>query len=653
MAATTGSADTTTEIPATPGRDDNEARGMAPSTTVADDDAGNEQCEGVRRSDPRRWWRRAGVTTLFCVLAVLMVRPTWHEITTSVPANLGDPPFIGWFLAWGWHASHTSPLHMFDANVFWPYVNTLAWSESMLPAVPVFGLLFVLSGNPLFAMNMLMLGLLLVALLSTYALTRWLTSRTDAAIVAAVAFGFTGFMLGQWGHMHLWAVGFLPLGFLLLFRLLEDPTYPRAVVLALVNTCIMLLALYFGALWALCVPVVLITWCVRHRPRARMVGTLAVCGVLTAALAIPALLPYQKAAGEQGLERPLDPTLYMDLKDLATPPAGSFVWEEILPEPEGGVEHVLFPGMVVSVLALVGFTGFLVTRRREATDLETTAPDAPDAPDAPGVTAGSSPIVVPDRRVFVWALLNCGLVSFVVALGAEFHGFEGMPFRYLHDYVPGFTGIRGASRLVVVAVLAWTVLAGIGYAWVTSAVVRRRALAWTICGATVALVCMELAAPLGWEHFDRSPERLAVYEALAEAPDGAVVELPMPNVAVDPDAWAYLEAPRTLYSSWDWHPRLNGYSGYIPSAYSKDVETMSTFPSPESLELLAERRVRYVVLHEGMETAHLDYDPLWKDEISGIVDYLPEGATAERHGDAWLVDLGPVPTDRPEAPPLP
>ena len=87
-----------------------------------------------------------------------------------------------------------------------------------------------------------------------------------------------------------------------------------------------------------------------------------------------------------------------------------------------------------------------------------------------------------------------------------------------------------------------------------------------------------------------------------------------------------------LFSTIDWHPRVNGYSGYLPPGYPEDVQVLNTFPSSEAVARLGALGVRYVVLHMGEE----QYTP---QQVADIVAALPAGATARPYGDAWLIDL--------------
>ena len=131
-----------------------------------------------------------------------------------------------------------------------------------------------------------------------------------------------------------------------------------------------------------------------------------------------------------------------------------------------------------------------------------------------------------------------------------------------------------------------------------------------------------------------------MYEALKSKPDGAVAELPIADAGVvGGPAWAFVEAPRMIYSTIDWNPRFNGYSGDLPDEYLADLRQLNTFPDPDALAAARRLRIRYVVLHLG---ATGGFPQLSDDAAAAMVRDLPPGARAERLGRAWLVDLGPV-----------
>ncbi|HSL57802.1 MAG TPA: hypothetical protein VK866_08165, partial [Acidimicrobiales bacterium] len=190
------------------------------------------------------------------------------------------------------------------------------------------------------------------------------------------------------------------------------------------------------------------------------------------------------------------------------------------------------------------------------------------------------------------------------------------PYRLLHEHVPGFSGLRVASRFAIVTVVAVAVLAAAGWAAVAERI-RRPRLAAALGVALVALAWVDLAIPVRWAELPTDATTLAPYRALADG-TGPVVELPMARVD---DRWDTTEAPRQLYATIDDRPRVNGFSGFVPPGYVATVELANRFPAPESVEHLLDLGVTTVVLH---------------------ADQLPDGvppAAAQRVGDAWLIDL--------------
>ena len=157
-----------------------------------------------------------------------------------------------------------------------------------------------------------------------------------------------------------------------------------------------------------------------------------------------------------------------------------------------------------------------------------------------------------------------------------------------------------------------------------------------------ALILFELAAPPPRAAISSSDATLDVYRALDDRGSEPVVELPMiqPVASAQGFAWATVEAPRMLFSTIDWHPRVNGYSGYLPPGYPEDVQLLNTFPSPDSVARLHALGVRYVVLHLGVD----EYTP---QQLADIVAELPPGVTARPYGNAWLIDLDAPPEATP------
>ncbi len=89
---------------------------------------------------PTRWTASPAFTRreLLCVVAagvLLAVITSWPlvlHLPSRIAPDLGDPVRTAWEVAWVGHAMLHNPLHLFDANAFYPHPNSLAFSDSLL-----------------------------------------------------------------------------------------------------------------------------------------------------------------------------------------------------------------------------------------------------------------------------------------------------------------------------------------------------------------------------------------------------------------------------------------------------------------------------------------------------------------------------------------
>lgn len=579
---------------------------------------------GVADAESSAWPRRLFVTVVFIAVTAVLLRPTPYDLNHTL-TNMGDPAIVGWALSWNSHALATHPTGVFQAPIFWPNPDTLAYTDTLLLLAPPFALIRALGGSWELGVNLLTITLLFLSLVITYSLVRRLTARTDAAILAAVAFTYSSYSLGHYGHLHLLLLGQFSLGFLLTFKLLEEPRWQTALWLGLLNVSFCLGSLYYALAWAVCLGTVLVIRLVTRRARlgAAMWRSLVVMG-LVSLLAAPVFIPYVRL----GKDRPLVPEWGFKAGDLVTVPSGSVLYPGLDEWASGRAtrfEHAFFPGFSTAALAVGGgvvLVAATVAARRRRRSADGAAAE---------ITAADR------RRNEVWLLLAAVVPTSIIALGAETHGIT-MPFTWLHDHVPGFGGIRIAARFAIPALLAGCALAAVGYTWIAERLRPRVAVA--VATVLLAFLVLEQVGDITHVPVDDRPRTLAVYRALHRQPDGAVAELPMESPAATDGGmqWAIVEATRMLYSTLDFHPRVNGQSGGWPDDYFDTIDAVNTFPAPRALAKLRKLRVRYLVLHTAPVSGFPQYT---EAQAQSIVDQLPNGASARRYGDSWLVDLGP------------
>jgi Ca2+/Na+ antiporter len=592
---------------------------------------------GEDTADRDAWRRRLLLGGLFLGLTLLMLRPSWQSLNRTVP-DLGDPVLYIWALSWDSHALFAHPGHLFNANIYWPHPLTLAYTDNLLALALPFGLVRLLGGSWALALNLVMLGLLVMAQAATYTLTHWITGRRDAAILAAVAFTFSSFLFVHFGHTQLLMFGLFPLCFYLLFRALDERSVGWSALLGLANVAMLTGALYYAAIYGVCAAVIIGGWVLLHRRdlSRRLLRCAVVAGAITL-LAVPTLVPYARL----NQERALGPRSGLQATDLITVTPGSVLYPGLdhAARTRGNrTEHTYFPGFSTAVLALVGVGALVASRRRRSP-----APRPPARSPWLGgrggraeatIGSGADDLVVAGRRQYLWLLVAAGAASFLLALGPQAYGVT-MPFRLFHDHLPGFKNIRAVARLVIPAMFVGAVLAAVGFSWLTRRL-RVTTAAWLAVGVA-AFMLLEFAGPVHRVTLPTDAATLAVYHELQRRPPGAVAELPMAGSTSPPHEWPFVEAPRMAYGTIDWNHRVNGYSGSDPGDYLKNVASLNTFPSRGALTTARRLHLRYVVLHTGRFAGYAQYTD---SRARAIVAALPAG-TAHRYGTSWLIDLAP------------
>lgn len=178
------------------------------------------------------------VTLAYLVIAVAMTWPLAMRLGTSIAADLGDPAFNSWVLAWDM-AQFSRLLHgdlgalrdYWNANIFAPQPLTLAYSEHLTAQAVQTWPVYAATGNLLVAYNVLFISTFVVAALGAYVLVRELTSRPLAAFLAGLAYAYVPYRMGQLSHVQILSSGWMPLalfGFHRYFAALSAASSRRA-----------------------------------------------------------------------------------------------------------------------------------------------------------------------------------------------------------------------------------------------------------------------------------------------------------------------------------------------------------------------------------------------------------------------------------------
>jgi hypothetical protein len=454
-----------------------------------------------------------------------------------------------WTLAWVAHQLPRDPLHLFDANIFYPEKRTLAFSEHLLPQAVMVAPVLWAGGSPVLAHNLALLaGLTLTAWAMCLVIRRW-TGSWWAGLVAGSLAGYNASSLTQLAHIQSLHLEFLPLALLALDRLLNRPRTRHALALGGWFALQSLTSGYF-----LVFSSVAMVAAAAARPRdwlrthtRQVVPRLALAAGTALLLLAPVLLVYWRVHTEHRVARTMhDLTLYAaSLRDyLATGGLLDWSWSATFWRGRG-----FFPGVVGLALLLVAL---------------------------------GSGVALRDRRARMW--LAIGLACFCFSFGARFP-----PYVWLHQAVPLFQAVRDVNRYGQFVLLSVAALGGFAAAW-WLARVRRGARRTALGLLLLVLVNAEAwRGPLALTKFEGIPRGFA---ALASVPNAVIVCYPF--------YWSGGEiagnSRHMLNSTLNWRPMLNGYSGFVPASFTRHVEGLRRFPDDASIAYLRSAGVTHIVI---------------------------------------------------------
>ena len=521
---------------------------------------------------------------LFLAATLALTFPDISRLGSHTPGDYGDAYFNHWLLRWDVHALLTSPFGLFDANIFWPARDTLAYSDTLLAVAPLAGVLRVLIG-PVLAFNVLYLSTWMLSLGATYVLARRLTGDRSASVLAAFIFTFAAVRYQHYVHLQLLFAGLVPLAVWLLLRFLQERAWWQPAFLGVVFSASILVTAYSALMMGLGLVTMVGAWLVgeRARPGPRFGSGLLLVIVVTALLAGPVLWKYR--AHRQLLHRDYNESIAAKPGDLLAPVIGSYVHgplDRLATRHRRDAEHRLFPGLGALVL---GAIGALAVRRREGSDRRR--------------AARSDDRSVSQRRELLLVLL-ASAVLFVLAFGKDqrIAGHQvPLPFAVLTWMgVPGLDSVRALGRFMVFPLLGLALLAARGFVRLTGG---RPRLSLAAGVATGAFLLLEYAAPINVVPRVDTPEFTAVNTVLRDLPPGPVVELPMADIGLP--VGPYIEPPRMLWSAIDWHPRVNGASAFFPAGHHETVMLLNGLGADPGVREPALRRldqlgVAYVVV---------------------------------------------------------
>jgi hypothetical protein len=506
--------------------------------------------------DTRYFLLAALLYTIFT--GVLSYPVSVHPASVTLGSDI-DVQLFTWTLAWDAHALIYQPLRIFDANIFYPFANTLAFSENLLGSTIVAAPILWATRDPVLAMNAVSLSSCVLCGLGAYVLARRIGLSTAAAFLCGAIFAFSPARFFRFQQIFLTTVQWIPFSLAFLFsyfRTRRRADLRWAVGFFSLQAVTSGHGAVFLILAASIVVVVELVARTRVNPRRVLVDatqTVRDFGVAGLLLLIPAawiVSPYLTAQRElDELIRAIGNWRPASVNFLASP---THVHRWILAHLTSArinerANAFLFPGYIPLFLAMVALLPIRTEHRRAIV---------------------SFALVV---AIAIWFCLGPPL------------GIWPLVYSW-----PGLNFIRVPSRFAIMGVLGLAVLAGIAFDQLATRFwPANRTAALVITTFLLLVECADVPLPVSpyavrWSGIDRWLNRLPKPFVVAEVPVGLSLR------------W---QTNYMLHSMAHWQRTVHGYSGIIPALHEHLYEFMRGFPDAESVKVLRSLGVNYIVVH--------------------------------------------------------
>ncbi|MEJ5201582.1 MAG: hypothetical protein WHV66_05050, partial [Anaerolineales bacterium] len=477
----------------------------------------------------------------------------------------------------------------------YPQGWSMAYTE-ITPVMLLIALPFSFIGGATFAYNAAMLLTFILSGLGMFLWVQALTGNRAAALVAGTIYAFLPYHFAHFliGHLNLSGIQWFPFYFWGLFEIFQkqdkakqEKGWWKPAVLA----GVMLGLIGWTSQYYLYMAVMVTGWLVLaylvffERFRWREWGfwrQLLLMGLVALPLVVVAVAPYVMLFQQGGLPNRNISLVRMysaSPTDFLLPSTDHFLWGKWVGEHfnrQMWVEGTLYIGAVSLALAVLAF----IKRRRI------------------------------ENRQFLALCVWGAAFALVLAMGIDLHwngqsveiplpavvsnalGRNAVPIPlpgYILFYVfPFFAKLRALMRFGVFVLLFFSVAAGLGAAWLLDKV--RSSLRTALTIVLLGLVFLDFY-PGAYQEFARIQPRSLDYWLAQQPGQGAVIQFPFEKSE---------DQEHTYYTLTHGKPFVGGFfNAFPPEQYARLRPLMENFPDEQSVSLLSELDVQYVLVDKS------------------------------------------------------
>lgn len=519
---------------------------------------------------------------IFAASAVYITFPLAFQIG-SIATNLRDELLISWIHVAVLRNIFSDPLHLFEANIFYPYGSVLSYSDLHLSSALISGIPFLISGEPISTLNTTLIFSLFLLGFAAFVQVYSVSKNFLAGILAGLLIQYSPVTLDKNVHVQILAIAWVLFAVFFYNKWLEKRKF-----------IYFLLTLFFFQVqvWNSFLPgyfilfsctIMTIFTLVRKREYVytlfRMKHFISL--LISLLILLPLIVPYFQTANEFSYRRDIREAVHLSLQpeDLYYPNDLTRLWpflhslSQNKTYPDNAEYKVGYIGFVFILLSLTALYYSFHYRKK--------------------------------LSVFLLSAIIIALVGLILSFGPVLHLERKtvhlpfvipLPYALFYYLIPGFQGIRAAYRWEMLFVLYMSVSASLVFALVTEKLSGLKK--YSIYLFLFFLIIAEYN-PMKFYPVPQRKEFPKVYELVKRLDENAVmIEMPIYNWSMAP--YSTQELMRVYYSSIHNVKMVNGASGFSPPPWQRQVtELLQKFPTESSLRRMRSLGIKYIIVHSA------------------------------------------------------
>ncbi len=535
---------------------------------------------------------------IFFLLGVIITFPLLFHLG-DIATGIGDELVIAWTQNWVIHSLLTNPFSLFQANVYFPYQNTLAYSDlhvtsSVLALIP-----FMLIGQPISVINFTLFSSLILLGFSLYLLSFYLTKNFGASLFTGVLVIFSPAVLDKTIHLQILAIQWVPLAILFFFIFL-DKKKSRYFVISLLFFLLQTYNSFMPGYFILFSYAIIFfyRWFYERKQIIKIITKKNVLLLISFfLLLLPIVLPYYNISKEFNYTRDIRDAVHFALQpeDLFYTTRVSRLYPflnnlSFNQQAQNGEFKPGYLGVVFTFLVILVLWRFVKNFKKNG---------------------------------FIFnAFVSIGLLGFILSLGPVLHlGRQTvhipfpipLPYTLFYYLMPGFQGFRNSARWEMLFIIAMAVaICLVLNEFFKKYSVKKKVIIYCI----LILGCVaEFNFPMEFKPIPQVKDFPEVNHWLVTTPpDAKIIYLPIYNwnmPQVQNELW------REYYSTLHYRKMVNGYTGFSPPPWQNLITLLyKKIPNSESVTVLKDMKIDYIIVNKK------EYDTLFMQKSSSV-----DGAT--------------------------